>query len=282
MQRLSFLLASALALIPAVAPAAPPPPSTFASPVPAPTFSGSPAPVPVVSPLTDAQLKDPAAALAALRKTLGANTWGEIGAIYVTGIAQVQNQSLPFTYAVDMRTGYNRMIVLLPHNAGTYEYGIDRSGGWSAMSGYLHPFDASAAAVKTSLYVNRFGFLAYPNDPASLKEDGLDAKLGDRISVTPSGGSQALLLLKPSTSLLSAVQFANGQVSVYADYRRVGPLLYPYRMMQGTNPQNLSVFQAVKVEFTKTAPEAAAVTRPALPVQKAAAAKPAAKSTHHP
>ena len=250
--------------------APPPPPAALASPVPVPSPSGLPAaaasaqPAPVVSPLTDAELKDPAAAFAAVKRTLGGDTWSKASALYISGVAQLQNQSLAFTYAADLRTGYNRMIVLLPHNAGTYEYGVDQHGGWSASAGSLHPFNAPAAAVKTSTYVNRFGFFN-PADKATTKEVGVDPKLGDRIIVTPDGGNQVLVLLKPSTSLISAVQYANGQIDVYADYRRVQGLLYPFRMMQGSNAKNLSIFQANQVEFSTQAPILASVTRPLLP-----------------
>ena len=285
-------LVGTLALSQMALAAPPPPPAALASPVPVTTPSALPAaaastqPAPVVVPLTDAEQKDPAAGLAAVKRTIGGDAWSKFGSVYITGVAQVQNQALAFTYAADLRTGFNRMIVLLPHNAGTYEYGVDKNGGWSASGGFIRPFNAPAAAVKTSMYVNRLGFLN-PADSAALKEVGVDPKLGDRIIVTPAGGAQVLVLIKPATSLISAVQYANGQLDIYADYRRVQGVLYPYRMMQGTTPQNLSVFQATKVEFGSQAADPVSVNRPSLPVatpapQTKSAVTPAPRPTHKP
>ena len=289
--RTVLLTIAGLTALTQIAAAAPPPaPAALASLVPAPTPSTLPAaaastvPAPLVQPLTAAEQKDPAAALAAVKKTIG-DDWSKYSSLYISGVAQVQNQALAFTYAADLRTGFNRMIVLLPHNAGTYEYGVDRNGGWSAANGHVTPFAAPAAAVKTAMYINRYGFLN-PADTATLKEVGVDPKLGDRIIVTPAGGAQALVLIKPSTSLVSAVQYANGQIDVYADYRRVQNLLFPYRMMQGSNVRNLSVFQATKVEFGTQSPDNAAVSRPNLPIatpapRRKAALTPAPKPTRH-
>jgi len=262
-----------------VSPAAPASAGPVATPSTLPAGAASSQPAPLVSPLSEAQLKDPAAALAAARKTASGDILTGFGAVYISGLAQVQNQLLPFTFAADFRTGYNRMIVLLPHNSGTYEYGVDRTGGWSAGGGFVHPLSALAQNIKTALYANRFGFLNYPADNATLKEIGVDPKLGDRITVTPAGGAQFLMILKPSTSLVSAVQYGNGQVNVYADYRKVAGVLYPYRMMQGTDVNKMSVFQATKVEFSKSEPDLAAVSRPSLPV---AAATPAPKAATAP
>jgi hypothetical protein len=219
-----------------------------------------------LSPLTDAQLKDPAAALAASRKLVGADAWKKVGGIYVAGFVQTQNQSLPFTYVADLKTAYCRTIILLPHNAGTYEFGVDKDGGWNAVNDRLRPFDVPAQNLKAALYVNRFGFFNYPADSATLKEVGVDPKIGDRITVTPAGAAPILAILKPSTALVSAIQFASGQVTVYADYRPIAGVLYPYRVMQGTDANALSVFQASNVELTTAEPDAAPITRPALPI----------------
>ena len=254
--------------VPAAKPLSAPSPSISA---PAPSESPSaqvvsPAafPTPVIVPLTDAELRAPDAALAASRKTIGGAAWNAFGALYMSGIAQVQNQSPPFTYSANLRSGYNRMIVLLPRNAGTYEYGVDRGGGWSASGGVVRHLSATAQSIKTALYVNRFGFFNFPGDAAVVKEIGVDPNLGDRISITPAGGTSVLALIKPATTLMSAVQFANGQVGVYADYRPISGVLFPYRTMQGSSVNALSVFQATTVELLAKEPDAAAVTRPKL------------------
>jgi hypothetical protein len=262
---------SPIAVVTAVLLASP----VFAAPSPTPVSSTAPAvpktqgaavPQPVVSPLSDAQLKDPVAALAASRKLVGADAWKKVGAIYVAGFVQTQNQSLPFTYVADLKTGYCRTIILLPHNAGTYEFGVDKDGGWNAVNDRLRPFDVPAQNLKAALYVNRFGFFNYPSDAAALKEVGVDPKIGDRITVTPAGAAPILAILKPSTALVSAIQFASGQVTVYADYRPIAGVLYPYRVMQGTDANALSVFQASNVELTAAEPDAAPISRPALPI----------------
>jgi len=240
------------------------PGSSIAAPSPSPTSSiPTPQPTPPVYPLTDAQLKDPAAAFASSRRTVG-DGWARFGGLYLMGVAQIQGQTLPFTYAVDLKTGYNRTIILLPRNAGTLEYGLDREGGWSATGGFVRPFAGTPQSIASALYVARFGL--FKSDAATLKEIGNDEKIGDRIAVTPAGGVAVLAILKPATSLLSAVQFANGQVTIYADYRHINGVLYPFRTMQGTDAKALSVFQASSVLLTPDEPDAAPVTRPALPV----------------
>lgn len=257
---------------PAATPAAKPlsaPSPSISAPAPAesptaPVVSPAAFPTPVIVPLTEAELRSPDAALAASRKTIGGAAWNAFGAVYVAGIAQVQNQSLPFTYSANLRSGYSRMIVLLPRNAGTYEYGVDRGGGWSASGGVLRQLAATAQSIKTALYVNRFGFLNFPGDAAVVKEIGIDPNLGDRISITPAGGTSLLALIKPATTLMSAIQFANGQVDVYADYRPIAGVLFPYRTMQGSSANALSVFQATTVELLAKDPDAAAVARPKL------------------
>jgi len=181
------------------------------------------------------------------------------------GFVQTQNQSLPFTSMVDLRTGYSRTIILLPRNAGTYEFGADKDGGWSAVSDRLSAYQIPAANLNAALYVNRFGFINAA-DPATLKEVGVDPKIGDRISVTPTGAAQLLAVLKPETGLVSAIQFANGQVDVYADYRPVSGVLFPYRIMQGNDASQLSVFQANAVELSVAEPDPATITRPTLPL----------------
>ncbi len=230
---------------------------------PSPPPGPSPQPTPTIYPLTDAQLKDPAAALAASRKTVG-DGWARFGGLYLMGVAQIQGQTLPFTYAADLTTGYNRTIILLPRNAGTLEYGVDRNGGWSASGGFVRPFTGTSQSIASALYVSRFGF--FKSDATTAKEVGTDEKIGDRIALTPPGGVAVLAILKPSTSLVSAVQFANGQVTIYADYRRINGVLYPFRTMQGTDAKALSVFQTASVLLTPDQPDAAPVTRPALPV----------------
>ena len=224
----------------------------------------SPMPSAFVLHVTDTELRVPEAALAAARKTIGGSTWNSFGGVFVSGITQVQNQSLPFTYSANLKTGYNRTIVLLPRNAGTYEYGVDKTGGWTASGGVVRQVAATSHNLKTALYVNRFGFLNFPSDAASLKEIGVDAELGDRIGITPAGATAILAVIKPSTSLVSAIQFANGQVNVFADYRPISGVLFPFRTMQGANVNSLSVFQATAVELVAKEPDIAAVTRPKL------------------
>jgi hypothetical protein len=252
------MIAKVLAVSEVAANAAPIPPAS-------PSSAIAPQPTPTLVPLTEAQLKDPTAALAASRKTVG-DGWGRFGCLYVSGVAQIQNQPLPFTYAADLRTGYNRTIILLPRNAGTLEYGVDKSGGWSAVGGYVRPVAGTPQSIASALYVARFGFFNFPSDAAALKEIGSDEKIGDRMSVTPTGGVPILAIVKPSTSLVSAVQFGNGQVTIYGDYRRVNGVLYPFRTLQGKDANALSVFQASSVMLTAEAPGAGAVDRPALPV----------------
>ena len=230
-----------------------------------PTAIPSPLLSPIVLPLTESELRVPEAALAASRKTIGGSAWTNFGAVFVSGIAQVQNQSLPFTYSANLKTGYNRMIVLLPRNGGTYEYGVDKACGWSASGGVVHPLASTIQNLKTALYVNRMGFLNFPADAASLEEKGVDANLGDRIKITPAGGTAMLALIKPSTSLVSAIQFANGQVNVFADYRPISGVLFPFRTMQGSSANALSVFQATTVELLAKEPDPAPISRPRLP-----------------
>jgi len=171
---------------------------------------------------------------------------------------------ISITSAANLKTGYNRTIVLLPRNAGTYEYGVDKTGGWTASGGVVRQVAATSHNLKTALYVNRFGFLNFPSDAASLKEIGVYAELGDRIGITPAGATAILAVIKPSTSLVSAIQFANGQVNVFADYRPISGVLFPFRTMQGANVNSLSVFQATAVELVAKEPDIAAVTRPKL------------------
>jgi hypothetical protein len=234
-----------------------------AAPTPAP--SAAPAALASISPLTAAQLKDPAAALAVSRRVTGEAAWKKLGGVYVTGFVQTQNQSLPFTSVTDLRTGYSRTIVLLPRNGGAYEFGADRDGGWSAVDDRLSAYAIPPANLKAALYVDRFGFFNAA-DLASVKEVGVNPQIGDSITVTPSGGAPVLAILKPETGLVSAIQFANGQINVYADYRPGSGILFPYRIMQGSDPKALSVFQASNVEFSADEPDAAPVSRPALPL----------------
>jgi hypothetical protein len=234
-----------------------------AAPTPAP--SAVPAALPSIAPLTAAQLKDPAAALTVSRRLMGEGAWKKLGGMYVTGFVQTQNQSLPFTSVTDLRNGYSRTIILLPRNGGAYEFGADRDGGWSAVDDRLSAYAIPPANLKAALYVDRFGFFNTA-DLAVLKEIGVDPTIGDRITVTPSGGASILAILKPETGLVSAVQFANGQVDVYADYRPVDGILFPYRIMQGSDPKAMSVFQASNIEFTAGEPDVAPISRPALPL----------------
>lgn len=223
-------------------------------------------PAPNAVPLTDAQLKDPVAALAATRKFVGAEALQRAGALYVTGFAEIQEQSMPFTSAVDVRTGFSRTIVLLPHNAGTYEFGIDSNGGWTAVGGRLRAFAVSHENLVTARYVNRFGFLD-ANQRVAVKEVGVDPDIGDRITMTPSGGASLLTILRPATALPSAIQFGNGQVNVFSDYRIAGGMLFPFRIMQGTDAKALTVFQASNVELLAASPDPAVITRPTLSVE---------------
>jgi hypothetical protein len=132
--------------------------------------------------------------------------------------------------------------------------------------------------AKHLLSAVRLSLRFFKSDAATPKEIGVDATIGDRIELTPKGGDAILAIVKPSTSLLSAVQFPNAQLTIYADYRRIDGVLYPFRITQGADAKSLSVFQASDVALTPDEPSAAPVTRPALPIATPAPSTPATQA----
>ncbi len=219
--------------------------------------------------LTDAQLKDPTAALAASRASIG-TAWDRFGSIAVIGEVHAGPSTRSYSYVADLRTGYDRMVIQSSDGKDIDEYGVDARGGWNSHDGVVKSFDSLALAIATARYVNRFGFLN-PNDKATFTAAGIDPRFGDKVLITPNGGAPFLLVIKKETSLISAIQFGTGQISLFADYRPVQGIYYPFRMLEGKTTGALTVFQATRVTFMPDEPPDATIARPA-------ASKPAVKA----
>jgi hypothetical protein len=197
----------------------------------------------------------------------GGALWDRYGGVIVSGTVKIGNAAYPYVYMADLRTGYNHMTVVINPQT-TYEFGLDARGGWSLAGGKLTDLKTPVLAMRTSSYVNRLGYYKV-GERTALKVAGIDPQFGDKIVVTPTGGASILVVVKPQTRLVSAIEYGSGQVNIFADYRPIQGVLYPFVTMQGKNTANLTIFQAQSTVLTPGEPPASSIARPALPTAAA-------------
>ncbi len=214
-----------------------------------------------VKPLSDEMIAHPAVALQLTKTNAGGSTWDKYGGLLVLGVAKLNSTVAPFVYVADLRTGFARTVVTF-NDKKTFQYGIDKKGPWQLNGNTLTNYSVAPSAVRTLLYVTEHGYWHPDTEGAAITAKGLDAKLGDRILITPNGGDPVLLLIRPSTGMISAIQYSGGEVDVLSDYRAIEGVLYPYHLAQINSPTSTTLFQAQSVSFTFPEPDITAVTRP--------------------
>ncbi len=196
--------------------------------------------------------------LAAARELYGVSDWGRLGALVETGTEQSSGLGGRWRLVLDPSTG--RM-----HE--TVDYGVYQlAETWDATHHWrqdhsrgMHPLNSAFARANavTYMWLARQGFLRTGADGARIKfltARRADGRTYETLRARPKGGQPIELWFDRETALLARTVWTmpiNVTTIRYDDYRRVGRLMVPFRVIRqegDTDPESITVDRA---EFVK-------------------------------
>lgn len=199
-----------------------------------------------------------AGVLASAREAHGDTDWGHLGVLVETGTEQSSGLGGRWRLALDTSTG--RM-----HE--TVDYGVyqlaetwDETHHWRQdHSRGVHPLNSpfARANAATDMWLTRRGFLRTDAEGARIEyltARRVDGRTYERLRATPKGGQPIELWFDRETALLARTVWVMPiEVTTirYDDYRRVGTVMVPFRVIRqegDTNPANVTV---ERVEFVE-------------------------------
>lgn len=177
-----------------------------------------------------------------MRQAAGGERWEHAGALLARGTESRDDLTGPLTEAVDLRTGFHAVHVDNGLFAGGR--GCDARGCWRlGASGIVHGYD-SAEATRTAITHNwlaRYGYLR-ARDSATfyrrLPDIRSDGRHYQRLQAIPPGGQAVTLWIDPVTHRVQRAMWHESYVVAveqYADYRQVGGLWLPFRVVDSSS-----------------------------------------------
>lgn len=187
-------------------------------------------------------------------------------ALRITGTRTEGNVPSSFETVIDLRSGFSRMVQ--QRGPERVFSGFDGEP-WVAGNGIVTVVDLPAlvADARAHAFVDRAAWRTLSFTPQAPVIAG-DPAAGGAVRYRPSEASDVEVIVDPKTHLTQQVTIETDDgplITRYDDWRRVGPLLYPFHQVETDNTGETTILQAASVIALQSVDPAAFVRPPASP-----------------